>query len=91
MNTKHTPGPWRVEQTTTKFRLLCSDGAILAINGGMIPVKADASLIAAAPDLLDALKGLARIVEAFSYTTQLGKTQRERLETARAILKRIEG
>lgn len=36
--------------------------------------------------LREALAGVTRILEAFSYTTQLGKTQRARLEAARAAL-----
>ena len=36
--------------------------------------------------LREALAGVTRILEAFSYTTQLGKTQRARLDAARAAL-----
>ena len=36
--------------------------------------------------LRKALVGVTRILEAFSYTTQFGKTQRARLEAARAAL-----
>jgi hypothetical protein len=36
--------------------------------------------------LREALVGVTRILEAFSYTTQLGKTQRARLDAARAAL-----
>lgn len=36
--------------------------------------------------LREALVGVTRILEAFSYTTQFGKTQRARLEAARAAL-----
>jgi len=36
--------------------------------------------------LREALVGVTRILEAFSYTTQFGKTQRARLDAARAAL-----
>ena len=36
--------------------------------------------------LREVLSGVTRILEAFSYTTQFGKTQRARLEAARAAL-----
>jgi hypothetical protein len=52
---------------------------------------ANARLIAAAPELLDALKGVTRILEAFRSTHQFGKTQTERLEKARAIVAKAEG
>lgn len=41
---------------------------------------------ASVPDMLEALRGISRILEAFSYTTQLGKTQRDRLDKARSII-----
>lgn len=57
--TKHTPGPWKVNQSSTRFELLGPDVfPILRINGGMVPIEANARLIAAAPELLDALKAL---------------------------------
>lgn len=40
--------------------------------------------------LCEALKGVVRIVEAFSLHTQLGRTQKERLDAARAVLARME-
>ena len=59
--TQHTPGPWRVagqgEQGTQQLPILRPDGKIVAAirdEGGL----ADARLIAAAPELLEALEGL---------------------------------
>lgn len=60
MTTKFTPGPWRIgtpppngEQTigTTQGLMVA-----VATTGVSVPTKANARLIAAAPDLLDALK-----------------------------------
>jgi len=68
MNAKHTPGPWRVEGRTTERGGALSghiisygtngygdgpDGYVCKTRGTS---EADANLIAAAPDLLDALK-----------------------------------
>ena len=50
-----------------------------------------ARLTAAAPALLEALKGVTRILEAFSYTTKLGKTQQARLTAAKDIITQAEG
>jgi hypothetical protein len=53
-----TPGPWRVE--TDEFDIVASDGELLAtifpMSQGKGDAEANARLIAAAPDLLEALK-----------------------------------
>lgn len=59
MTTKHTKGPWSVSQTG-KYVRLCIPGTVLnickmEINGDE---EANARLIAAAPELLEALKAL---------------------------------
>lgn len=49
------------------------------------------ALIEAAPELLEALQGVTRILEAFSYTTTLGKTQAERLAAVQALIAKVKG
>ena len=69
MNTKHTPGPW--EATTMDDMNQCGLGvsaknpagmrvnvANVVFNGHNLPTEANARLIAAAPDLLEALQML---------------------------------
>ena len=63
MNTKHTPGPWRVQRqnpspTTGEWMISGANPGYLAEvrDCGSGDVQANARLIAAAPDLLDALK-----------------------------------
>lgn len=61
-NEKHTPGPWEITEHDGKF-LLTKDVPVMI--GDPIPVgvaytKADAHLIAAAPDMLAALKEIER-------------------------------
>ena len=53
--------------------------------------EANAHLIAAAPDLLEALKDVSRILDAVRYTVGLTKTQAERLKRAGAAIARAEG
>ena len=62
MADKHTPGPWKIgtpppngEQTVGTDQGLM---VAVATTGAGVQTKANASLIAAAPDLLEALKGL---------------------------------
>lgn len=42
-------------------------------------------------ELLEALQSTLRIVEALSYHTQLGRTQRERLDKSKALAARLTG
>jgi len=57
---KHTPGPWSVEQNTYGS-IVCKDGkSMIAIwpeglGGPSFPHEANARLVAAAPELLEAL------------------------------------
>ena len=59
----HTPGPWKKEQTRSSVRVLpvCSWGAISVygrVSARKQYLSGDACLIAAAPDLLEALRDL---------------------------------
>lgn len=57
MTTTHTPGPWKVEPLNANHVVVrAADGSVPANCPAHSP--ADAALIAAAPDLLAALKGL---------------------------------
>jgi hypothetical protein len=62
MSATHTPGPWHVN--FTKFSEVRTDeGALIAKCeklSGLVNLQANARLIAAAPDLLEALKNLLR-------------------------------
>jgi hypothetical protein len=57
---KHTPGPWVAEgEDRETWRIRSEDyGTICRIHDPEGPVEHDAHLIAAAPDLLDALEAL---------------------------------
>jgi hypothetical protein len=55
---QHTPGPWKFISTSTRFELNDAENfPVLRINGGMVPTEANAKLIAAAPELLQELRG----------------------------------
>lgn len=57
MSRQHTPGPWKVRlNQDCTFSLFGENGKkILISNAGLINREANARLIAAAPDLLEAL------------------------------------
>lgn len=69
MNARHTPGPWVVQKSNGlhdgqhDFAIHATKAKVLAeafgrdSNGNIISAEANARLIAAAPDLLKALKG----------------------------------
>ena len=59
MNTKHTPGPWVIESRTNKgagFSIIAKEAHFSCAGVAHYIGEADARLIAAAPDLLEALK-----------------------------------
>jgi len=60
----HTPGPWRVQVMANGEGLIC---VLPASNLAVADCcdMADARLIAAAPDMLDALKAALKIVDAY--------------------------
>jgi hypothetical protein len=70
MNTKHTPGPWSADLVCNKVR--ANDGEIEICRTysdvSIAEENANAVLIAAAPDMLDALQA---IVDAFGDQNSL--------------------
>ena len=60
-----TPGPWTAECVPgTTLTIKGPDGfPVFRIRGGMLPVDADARLIASAPDLLAALRDALDVVD----------------------------
>jgi len=97
---KHTPGPWMVDDCDSGV-IVCKDGDIAVCSIGCIPKKdfsddiecyeitrANARLIAAAPDLLEALKGLVNI----ATHPQATKDQiRQIAKEARATIAKAKG
>ena len=60
---KHTPGPWRIGlcNDDSKLQIITSDGQHLAYIE-QDPIRPNAYLIAAAPDLLESLREMLPIV-----------------------------
>lgn len=81
---KHTPGPWRVETQTMNgqainselfpFQIESEDWVICEVYGDVpqIDAGANARLIAAAPELLDALQGLLADIQDYQRINNLG-------------------
>ena len=88
MSTQHTPGPWSVN--FKKFdEVTASNGAIVASCNkltGLVNLQANARLIAAAPDLLEALKGLVAWADDLRREDPV-----EDLRKARAAISKAEG
>ena len=66
-NTKHTPAPWKIQSpkmTEQRLWLIGEDGVIAKIGGVKSPeeIEANARLIAAAPELLEALQMMVAMV-----------------------------
>lgn len=60
---KHAPGPWKIEVDPTSYWVTDSEGkrAICKVLGYSGTLEQNANLIAAAPDLLEALQEVVRI------------------------------
>ena len=101
---KHTPGPWELEEInsdTGNFRHLVPvaeiDGDVISLltvvehngqNFAAVYSKKDARLIAAAPDLLEALQ---EVSETFNESWREGSTQRRLGDLARAAIAKATG
>lgn len=94
---QHTPGPWRANSSLIEGpQMALQIASVSRPKLGHAPrsddeARANAALIAAAPDLLAALKDAARILEAVRFSAGLGKTQIERMERAKATIAKAEG
>ena len=91
MTTKHTPGPWRYERTngspTTGQHMIAGGkpGYLAEVRDcGSGDVSANARLIAAAPELLAALKGVLTLLDA-------GSLYEPQAYAARAAIEKAEG
>ena len=91
---QHTPGPWRAVQMAPHWWTVRGDSVNVAElrdehNPGKeaeAALAADASLIAAAPDLLEALEGLFGMV-----LNPRSKAHRHNLEDVRAAIAKAKG
>lgn len=84
MKAKHTPGPWTVNESTNDYMVVAGRERI----AGYIS-KANAQLIAAAPDLL----ALAREIHEYfgnGRIEQILSTDRRLRDTARSLVRRVE-
>jgi hypothetical protein len=82
---KHTPGPWSIEAVKDYMRPHDT-----GIDSEIPESIANARLIAAAPDLLEALRALAECVEGYRQTGCLGAWDKP-LGEARAAIAKAEG
>lgn len=88
MKTEHTPGPWKVREDYAGAQSVVSADAFLARVGppNTEQAEANARLIAAAPELLEALQGLLAAVEQGTLPGS-GKAQ----DAARAAIAKATG
>lgn len=101
MITQHTPGPWAVRHTDNGLRIVYSDGELrshvadlhsMSLCEEHGSLRANASLIAAAPDLLSALQ---QTYNAIAWDIPGGNLSDEEeealLDTIRAAIAKAEG
>ena len=77
--TQHTPGQWKARKIAGRWSIASSDhGKVAELSVLNENHEADARLIAAAPDLLDALRGA-------MFFVPVGTLARERADAAIAL------
>jgi len=93
----HTPGPWKVvdrlyvwtdDDVGCEVAKVCDEN----LDDDMVgQADADASLIAAAPELLQRLRECVTWLEDYYDTVSLDDDQSQHLDTARAVIAKAEG
>jgi glutamate-1-semialdehyde aminotransferase len=68
MTTKHTPGPWGLGLGNDECQDICTEQGEHICTVAYYPIKENAALISAAPELLEALESLLEQVEALRWT-----------------------
>lgn len=70
---RHTPGPWRYEEGTKTIRNVPGNHWLSTMDSwdGAVDHKANAALIAAAPELLEACEKVLDIVNSYSHIPAL--------------------
>ncbi len=92
MSNQITPGPWAVERADDAYCIANVGNLVIMPCGGKVKhdnAEADARLISAAPDLLEALEMI--VAEADSYTARTGKPIYNWLDQARAAIAKARG
>lgn len=96
-NTKHTPGPWRVDERLSCAAIATSKGDLTYIyrHTGIAEaitvdeLKANASLIAAAPTLLEACKAMLAVYE--NAPVEITAWWESQISMLRAAIAKAEG
>lgn len=101
MTAKHTPGPWTVSGQRTKYvesrirsgwvQEIAAVGPTEADNGYGPQQEANARLIAAAPELLDVVKGFRRKLETYVSVYPGDKELRRLLSNCDAAIAKATG
>ena len=87
---KHTPGPWGIEENEMLGRDIVADG-LKAVICTQVYNPADASLIAAAPDMLEALEHAEKFVSSFELDQDYTDGQVETINAIRTAIAKATG
>jgi hypothetical protein len=79
----HTPGPWEIEQIGVATTINGNGGIVAEVysdTGNQQEEDANARLIAAAPDMLEALKALEEVSQQLAWVSHLASVPERRNE-----------
>lgn len=93
MSARHTPGPWTANTQTTRIQVNSRNVTVAHVMGIDAKAQADAYLMAAAPELLAALKDARRKLAWFtdSYPQDIVVSESEFFEPIDAAIAKAEG
>jgi hypothetical protein len=93
METKHTPGPWHLDDEAQPDYVFSRDMKMIATlrgEGDELPLIANARLIAAAPDLLEALEHMVAVSN-WATTIQSEEQYDAMITKAEAAIRKAKG
>ena len=101
MSAEHTPGPWSFDHDWHRLPSIMANGLLIATcpklgspnrNSRTVEQEANACLIAASPDLLEALEAMTALaVREYSYLAHEGTPESAVLKQARAAIAKAKG
>lgn len=99
MGTKHTPGPWEIDWNVTRLDIFSSDAKVLvaslrrsALSEGIDEAaRANARLIAAAPEMYEVIAAIATAMNCGYIPNEILSEGSPILEELRAAIAKAEG
>lgn len=90
---KHTKGPWKFGDETESSTSICGDDGrqVAVAYDGKMGEQPNATLIAAAPDLLEACEAALWFYRSFRDSSKIGDTEADDIRDIEGVIARAKG